>query len=164
MKAVLGILILFMSSGLSGQTSNKDSIDFSLFGGFSLNKYSYCLVKIKDEKPYNEKTFDGKDCFFRINNMNENVLNLRSILNTDTVVSGLWDQGNRSNEYSFDPHEFAKMHLNKANNLIILEKYKGKSKPAIFRKFKVLKWTLTELILYDWLNLKTYYFKCNPRS
>ncbi|MGZ3863655.1 MAG: hypothetical protein ACXVPF_10630 [Bacteroidia bacterium] len=140
-----------MSSQLSGQTSNKDTIDYSLF-----SQLNYCVVKILDNKNHNEGVVDP-ECCFKKGTAPTYLMSKWNVVETDTLVAACWDQDKRNYQYGFDFHQLAKLHVKKESNLIILERLNFKS--PIIRKFKILKLSTTELVLHDWLNKKTYFFK-----
>ena len=159
------IILLLFSCALLGQSYKTDTIDYSVF----TSQKEYSLAKITEGKFENAillKENRGRLAFFVIENNDQlhgynhpNPWHISYNVN-DTILTANWDQEDKIAYYTFDDHNMGKTSLNSKTNLLIFEKWGGGIKPII-RKFKILKWTKTEIILLDFSNIKLnrkYYF------
>jgi hypothetical protein len=140
------------------QTYKGDTVDYNFFHKtYVLDKITEGKTQRKVPIKYNGPLFTyicdgtkgGMDTNFSKN---------------DTIMTAEWDL-----ELSYDiadHHAAAKVNLIRSTNLMIFGKYKlsilGVFSKKVIRKFKIIKWTQSQVILLDFSNLeknRRYYFK-----
>jgi hypothetical protein len=127
------------------------------------NTKSLSCRKITEGKFDKERIFKGGQIFV-ISKVKEPPLlgPITKYINlNDTVIITEWDIENGLS--IIEGHTAGKLILNEKTNLITIEKrYWHDSKKKTVRKFKILKFTSTEVILIDFSNMdknRKYYFK-----
>lgn len=170
MKKLSTLLLFLVFCALSafGQSLKPDTIDYSNF-----IKKEYVLYKLSNDFVIQTK-FDYYNAFFMDNDTN----GIRFVKKTklkvnprDTMTDASWDIDNKK-QFASGPI-IAKAKLNKATNILTLEKVDivvnptGIQKEPVIARFKILKWTKTQVILIDLTHIKAferiYYFKPSNR-
>jgi hypothetical protein len=148
----LFVLAIF-SLRLLAQT---DTINYAFFG----NLMQYNFSKITDSKHKVEGVFKNMGCIRMIV-----VTSAGSGYNVgDTMIDWNWDQYRKTGGFEFGTgHKIAQFHLNTSNNVMSYYRpYKWIDLKPGTRKFKILKWSATELIFLDLDNIdlnRKYYFR-----
>ena len=156
------LLIIFLVTSnilLYGQRYKTDTVDYNVF----FNSKPLACYKITEGKLDRATMFKVGQLFITNKVKDPKLLGpIASFINpNDTVIFSEWDIENGLS--IIQGHTAGKIKLNKQTNLITLEKrYWSDSNKTTVRKFKILKWTATEIILADFSNFDKnikYYFK-----
>ena len=148
MKNVI-ILKLFLTNIVFAQITKTDTIDYTSIS----NQKSYWTVKVK--------TKESKEVIYKntavlstwIVKSKEDVQPKWSTTTSigDTLMWTDWDCN--KNNYPIGTHSCAKVNINKTTNTVNLDNYVWGQKKTFPRKFKVLKWTKSQIVLLDLSNL-----------
>ncbi len=153
----LTLILTFYVLSFNAQSIKSDTIDLKYF----LNK-NYGLVKIKEEKYNKEKIVPAQTGLYIWQATNANEIEPRwskTIKVNDTIMFAEWDV---EKDKTFENgHVSGKIILNPKTNILLLEKTRWTNlDKKTLRKFKILKWTKSEVILWDLsdVELKRKYF------
>jgi hypothetical protein len=152
------LFLISLSFIVYGQTHKGDTIDYIFYGK------TYVLDKITESKTNKKVPIKyGGPLLTLVHDGSSGGMNSNFAKN-DTIMTVEWDL-----ELSYnvaEHHAAAKVDLNRHTNLLTMEKYKlsiyGTFSKKVIRKFKIIKWTQSQVILLDFSNLeknRRYYFK-----
>ncbi|MCD6068394.1 MAG: hypothetical protein K0S33_3220 [Bacteroidetes bacterium] len=159
------LIFLLWQFSVQAQTSLSDTIDYSTFltGNVPGKAKHYSLKKIKEGKAGKELLL--KPGYIWVNTTDKD-FRLQDRIHLayagDTLVEMGWDFETAYEPYKY--HTLGRLQLRQSVNLITITKLKWAGpnvEPIVERKFKILKWTATEIILKDISNFKLqrlYYF------
>jgi hypothetical protein len=149
MTKLLIFNLILLSNIAFGQITASDTINYDTM----LDKKSYWLVKVKSNKS-KETVYRNQIVLFtwRVEKTEDIEPKWSKTLRIgDTLMWADWDY-----DKGFQPirtHSCGKIALNKTTNLVTLEKYVWGVDKIFTRKFKVLKWTKSNIILLDISNI-----------
>ncbi|MDP1803286.1 MAG: hypothetical protein Q8L81_18130 [Bacteroidota bacterium] len=158
MKKTLFIIFLFIAGLITSQTIKSDTINYSSF-----LKRTYLLVKTTEGKKDIQRLYDSTrilNAWIATNKEEIEPQWSKTLKINDTIIMAEWDL-ERGNQL-VNGHASGKINLNTKTNILILEKTRWINlDKKIIRKFKILKWTKSEVILLDLFNMelkRKYYF------
>ena len=164
----LTLFLVFCTLSTFGQSLKPDTIDYTYFATnkqYELNKVIEGKKELTSLSELEYTTlffFNGPEAAYANKQINSST---KLKVNTgDTIMADQWDLDNK--KYLFVGHAVARIKLNKTANTFTMEKVcflDNPPKKPIIGRFKILKWTKTQVILLDLINLQSfrrvYYFK-----
>lgn len=163
MKKTLFIIFVFITGLITCQTIKSDTINYTSF-----LKRTYLLTKTTEGKKDIQRLFDSTRILnaWVATKKEEIEPNWSKTLKiNDTIMLAEWDLEKGSQ--LVNGHASGKITLNTKTNILIIEKTRWVNlDKTTMRKFKILKWTKSEVILLDLfdMDLKRKYYFINSKS
>src|SRR5262249_43759622 len=148
-----------------GQSLPTDTIDYSVF--ITDKPTLYILKRIEEKWSGKEFTFKSKILSLTKAKESAAIPPLKALIisSGDTITNTDWDMN--ADRELFKYHSMGKVKLKQSANLLTVTKVNWSGidiAEPVERKFKILKWTASEIILKDVSNFKLkriYYFTAN---